>query len=112
MFGENQLSRDGSRVAVRLLRRVSYHQPVNWDEKRSPAKTFEQVQFTRPGTREVEIEDSITVWEVATGRLVGQALVQRASEDGYFRQNSSFALSPDGRLLAVLQDGILILWRM
>ena len=113
MLDENRLSRDGSRVAVRLLRDVLYHEPVNWNEKNgSPAKTFEQVQFTRPRTRTVEVEDSIAVWEVATGRLLGQAPVQSESGIGYFRQNSSFALSPDGRLLAVLQDGILILWKM
>jgi hypothetical protein len=112
MLNENRLSRDGSRVAVRLLRSVLYHEPVNWDNDGSPAKIFEQVQFARPRTREVDVEDSITVWEVATGRLVGQAPVQREAGDGYFRPNSSFALSPDGRLLAVLQDGVLILWKM
>ena len=112
MLDENRLSRDGSRVAVRLLRGVLYHEPVNWDENGSPAKIFKQVQFTRPRTREVEVEESVAVWEVATGRLLGQAPVQSESGIGYFRQNSSFALSPDGRLLAVLQDGILILWKM
>ncbi|MGO8790884.1 MAG: hypothetical protein ACLQVL_26365 [Terriglobia bacterium] len=112
MLDEDRLSRDGSRVAVRLLRSVLYHEPVNWPENGSLAKTFEQVQFTRPRTRTVEIEDSIAVWEVATGRLVGHAPVQREPGDGYFNQNSSFALSPDGRLLAVLQDGLLILWKI
>lgn len=62
MLEENRLSRDGSRVAVRLLRGELYHEPVNWDENGSPAKVFEQVQFTRPRTREVEIEDSVAVW--------------------------------------------------
>lgn len=112
MLDGDRLSRDGSRVAARLLRGVLYHEPVNWDGNGTPTNVFKLVQFSRPRTRTVEVEDSIAVWEVATGRLVGHAPVQSEPGGGYFKQNSSFALSPDGRLLAVLQDGLVILWRM
>jgi hypothetical protein len=113
--GEDRLSQDASRVGVRILRRVQYREPVRWDGNGAPPKTFREVQF-RPsqsrGERTLEVEDSIAVWDVANGRLVGQVPVQRSDDNPYFKMNSSFALSPDGRLLAVLQDGLLIVWRM
>ncbi len=110
--GEDRLSRDGRRVAVRLSRGVVYHEPTRWDEPGAPGKIIQEVQFTRPRTRTIEVEDSIGVWDVATGRLVGMVPVQFDDEPRYFKQNSSFALSPDGRLLAVLQDGLLVVWKM
>ena len=111
-MAQDRLSRDGRRVAVRLLRAVVYQEPVNWDPSRTPGKIFQEVQFRRPGTRTVEIEDSIAVWEVASGRLLAQVPVQNLEGDRKFKLNSSFALSPDGRLLAVLQDGFLVLWKV
>ena len=111
-MAQDRLSRDGRRVAVRLLRAVVYQEPVNWDPSRTPGKIFQEVQFRRPGTRTVEIEDSIAVWEVASGRLLAQVPVQNLEGDRKFKLNSSFALSPDGRLLAVLQDGLLVLWKV
>ena len=94
--GEERLSRDGSRVAVRVLR------PVQYQRLESMAQ------------RTVEVEDQIAVWDVASGRLVGQVPVQAQGSvrDLYSKAKASFALSPDGRLLAVLQDGVLILWKM
>ena len=41
MLDEARLSRDGSRVAVRLLRGVLYHEPVNWDGNGSPANDIQ-----------------------------------------------------------------------
>jgi hypothetical protein len=111
-LAQDRLSRDGNRVAVRLLRDVVYQEPVNWDRSRTPGKIFQEVQFRRPSTRTVEIEDSIAVWEVASGRLLAQVPVQNVEGDRKFKMNSSFALSPDGRLLAVLQDGLLVLWKL
>jgi hypothetical protein len=113
--GEDRLSRDASRVAVRVLRQVQYREPVRWDGSGAPAKAFREVQF-RPsqsrGERTIEVEDSIVVWDVASGRLLGQVQVQGPMEGRNFKANSSFALSPNGRLLAVLQDGLLIVWKL
>ena len=111
-LAQDRLSRDGRRVAVRLLRAVVCQEPVNWDRSRTPGKIFHEVQFRRPGTRTVEIEGSIAVWEAASGRLLAQVPVQNLEGDRKFKLNSSFALSPDGRLLAVLQDGLLALWKL
>ena len=111
-LAQDRLSRDGRRVAVRLLRAVVCQEPVNWDRSRTPGKIFHEVQFRRPGTRTVEIEGSIAVWEAASGRLLAQVPVQNLEGDRKFKLNSSFALSPDGRLLAVLQDGLLVLWKL
>jgi hypothetical protein len=114
--GEERLSRDGGRVAVRVLRPVVYHEPVNWDGPGARPNVFRQVQFRPPGSprvRTMEVEDSIAVWDVASGRLVGLVPVQGPLENEDFKGHASFALSPDGRLLAVLrQDGVLLLWKM
>jgi len=93
--GEDRLSRDGSRVAVKVLRPVEHRKPESLHSDT------------------VEVEDQIAVWDVATGRLAGQAPIQADdSASMFYKAGSAFALSPDGRLLAVLQDGLLVVWKL
>jgi len=82
-------------VAVKVLRPVEHRKPESLHSDT------------------VEVEDQIAVWDVATGRLAGQAPIQADdSASMFYKAGSAFALSPDGRLLAVLQDGLLVVWNL
>ena len=92
--GHDELSRDGSRVALRLMRTAQYQPP-------------ETIQ-TEPKT----VEDSVGVWDVATGHLLSDVPLLGHTTDRFFNPISQIALSPDGKLLAVLEDGVLTVWRI
>jgi hypothetical protein len=92
--GRYELSRDGSRVTIQLLRVAQYQPP--------------ETQETRP----MQVEDSVGVWDVATGRLVGEVPLLGHTTDRFFNPDSKTAVSPDGKLLAVLEEGVLTVWRV
>jgi hypothetical protein len=92
--GRYELSRDGSRVGIQLMRVAQYQPP-------------ETIQTT-PKT----VEDSVGVWDVATGRLVAKVPLLGHTTDRFFNPDSQIAISPDGKLLAVLEDGMLSVWRV
>ena len=102
---DDELSRDGSRVALRLMRKAQYHHPdtMNPDDIRNGT-------WNRTTTEKVE--DSVGVWNVASGKLAGVIPLLGHTEGRFFEPNAQIALSPDGKLLAVLEDGMLTVWRM
>lgn len=102
--GHDELSRDGSRVAVRLLRNAQYHAPDSMNPEDIRNGTWSR-------TRTMEVEDSVGIWDVANGRFVGEVPLLGHTENRYFEPESQFALSPDGRLLAVVEDGWLTVWK-
>ncbi len=91
--GRDELSHDGSRVAIQLMRVAQYQPP-------------ETIQTTPR-----KVEDSVGVWDVATGRLVGEVPMLGHTTNRFFNPVSQIAVSPDGKLLAVLEDGMLSVWR-
>jgi hypothetical protein len=101
----DELSRDGNRVALRLMRKAQYHHPdtMNPDDIRNGT-------WNRTTTETVE--DSVGVWEVASGKLVGAIPLLGHTGTRFFEPNAQIALSPDGKLLGVLEDGILTVWTM
>lgn len=112
-FGEAQVSRDGSRVAMRLLQPQVYSVPQGLEGRRA-RPVLRRAQFGRnlPLTRTEDVEAGIEVLNIATGRLVGRVSIQEPDPDLQYKAKASFALSPDGRLLAVLQDGVLVVTRI
>jgi hypothetical protein len=113
-FGEDQLSRDGSRVAIRTLRPQVFSVPQSLEGKRARPvlRRAQWNRFQRPTTRTDDVEVGIEVLDVASGRMVGQVKIQEPDPDMEYKPGASFALSPDGRLLAVLQDGVLVVTRI
>lgn len=109
-----KLSRDGTRVAVRIQRPVQYHQPVRLEGKPPAPPLLRPVQFSRfgaPKTRTVMVDDTIDIRDVASGRLIARVPIQDP-EGRFFQPDAQFALGPHGRLLAVIQDGTLTLWKL
>ena len=109
-----KLNRDGTRVAVRILRPVLYREPVRMERKPPVTTLLRPVQFSRfgePRTRIVMVDDTIDVRDVASGRLIARVPTQDP-EGRFFQPYSQFALGPNGRLLAVIQDGNLTLWKL
>jgi hypothetical protein len=112
---EEQLSRNGNRVALRILRPYQYQEPVDFHRYGQQAPQLLRAQFSRngePRTKTLELEDTIAVWDTASGRLVANVPVQEPEGDLNFKVDCTFALSPDGSLLAILQDGVLVLWKL
>ena len=103
--GEERLSQDGRRVAMRLFKEMQYHEPDTMNPEDIRNGTWNRVKT-------VEVQASIGVWDVASGRLVGQAPLPAGDASNYTSANAQFGLSPDGRTLAVVQDGVLTVWRM
>ncbi len=103
--GEARLSRDGRRVAVLLMRNIKHQEPDSLNPIDQQDGTYRKV------TTEA-VPDSIGIWEVATGKMVGNASLAGRVEDRYLTPNPQFALSQDGRLLAVVEEGALTLWRI
>ena len=112
--GDARISHDGSRAAVRVLKRIEYRTP----QKRQPAEwepdggQHSRDGWTYPRVRTVEVDDGVAVWDVVTGHLIGQVPIEGAEGDKYYKPKAAFALSPDGKLLAVLQEGELAIWKM
>jgi hypothetical protein len=112
--GDARLSRDGSRVAVRVLKRIEYRTP----QKRQPPEwepdggQHSRDGLTYPRVKTVEVDDGVAVWDMVSGRLIGQVPVEGREGEKYYKPRSAFALSPDGKLLAVLQEGWLTIWKM
>jgi|GEM_PF-4914908 len=109
-----KLSRDGTRVAVRVFRPVQYHYPVRMERKPPTATLFRTVQFLRygvPRSRTVMVDDTIDVRDVASGRLIARVPIQDPEGD-LFQPYARFALGPHGRLLAIIEDGKLTLWQL
>jgi hypothetical protein len=112
--GDERLSRDGSRVAVRVLKRIEYRTP----QKRQPPMgepdggQHSRDGWTYPRVKTVEVDDGVAVWDVASGHLIGQVPVDGSEGEKYYKPKSAFALSPDGKLLVVLQEGELTIWKM
>jgi WD40 repeat protein len=92
--GLDDLSRDSSRVAFQLMRTAQYQPPETTQATPKP------------------VEDSVGVWDLATGRLVGQVPLLGHTTDRFFSPDSQIALSPDGKMLAVLEDGVLSMWKI
>ena len=103
--GKARLSRDGRRVAVLLMRNIKHQEPDSLNPLDQQNGTYSKV------TKE-SVPDSIGIWEVATGKMVGHASLAGRVEDRYLTPNPQFALSQDGRLLAVVEEGALTLWRI
>lgn len=100
-----QLSRDGSCVAAVVTREVIHHEPDSMNP-------IDQRNGTWRKERKMDVEDTLGIWDVATGRLLGEVALLGHTEARYFEPSARFAMSPDGRLLAVLEDGELTLWKM
>ena len=105
MYEGHELSRDGSRVAVRLLRKAQYHEPDTMNPEDIRNGTWNR-------TRTMTVENSVGIWDVANGRFVGEVPLLGRTENRYFEPDAQFALSPDGRMLAVLEDGVLTAWKI
>jgi hypothetical protein len=103
--GKARLSRDGRRVAVLLMRNIKHQEPDSLNPIDQQNGTYRKVT-TEP------VPDSIGIWEVATGKMVGHASLAGRVEDRYLTPNPQFALSQDGALLAVVEEGSLTLWRI
>lgn len=103
--GRNELSRDGSRVAVLLFRDAKHHEPDTMNPEDIQNGTWDR-------TKIVQVEDSVGVWDVADGRFVGEIPLLGHTENRYFEPEARIALSPDGKLLAVLEDGVLTVWKL
>jgi hypothetical protein len=99
-----QLSRDGGRVAVALLKQFQYHL-----DTMNPTD-IQNGTWNRLHTD--SLEDSIGVWNVATGHLVAVVPLKGHTDHRSDMPYTQFALSPDGKLLAVLEDGVLTAWRL
>lgn len=95
------LSRDGGRVAFEVVRKQQYH-----------LDSMDPVEI-RNGTWNHLVTDSypqaIGVWDVASGKA---AAVVPLDGQTFTESTAEFALSPDGRMLAVLQDGVLNVWKL
>jgi hypothetical protein len=102
---DDELSRDGSRVALRLMRKAQYHHPDTMDPDDIRNGTWNR-------TTTEKVEDSVGIWNVASGKLAGVIPLLGHTEGRFFEPNAQIALSPDGKLLAVLEDGMLTVWRM
>jgi hypothetical protein len=63
-------------------------------------------------TRTMTVEDSVGIWDVASGCFVGEVPLLGRTENRYFEPSAQFALSPDGHLLAVLEDGVVTAWKI
>ena len=99
-----QLSRDGGRVAIALVKQFQYHlDTMNPTDIRNG--TWDQLHTD-------SLEDSIGIWDVDTGHLVGVVPLKGHTEHRSDTPYTQFALSPDGKLLAVLEDGELTAWRL
>jgi hypothetical protein len=99
-----ELSRDGSRVAIALTKQFQYHL-----DTMNPT----DIQNGTWNRLETEVlEDSIGVWDVATGHLVGVVPLKGHTEHRMDTPYTQFALSPDGKLLAVLEDGVVSAWKL
>jgi hypothetical protein len=105
MYEGYELSRDGSRVAVRRLRKAQYHEPDTMNPTDIQNGTWNR-------TRAMTVEDSVGIWDVASGRFVGEVPLLGRTQNRYFEPSAQFALSPDGHLLAVLEDGVLAAWKI
>jgi hypothetical protein len=92
--GTDELSRDGKRVALRLMRNAEYRPPETTQTKAMP------------------VEDSVGVWDVPSGQLIGVVPMLGHTENRFYDPNAQFALSSDGKLLAVLEDGVLTVWKL
>jgi hypothetical protein len=105
MYEGYELSRDGSRVGVRLLKKAQYHAPDTMNPEDIRNGTWNR-------TRTMTVEDSVGIWDVASGCFVGEVPLLGRTENRYFEPSAQFALSPDGHLLAVLEDGVVTAWKI
>ena len=103
--GDQELSRSGSRAAVRLLRQVQRQEPDTMNPEDIRNGTWRRTSI-------LKVEDSVAIWDVKTGRLVGQVSLKGKMESRFYEPNAQIALSPDGRLLAVLEEGVLTVWKI
>jgi hypothetical protein len=109
------VSRNGDRVAIRVMRSIVYQEPVKLERGSREISPLLRVQLPsrgRPRTRQLEVEDRIEVLELATGRVVAEVSIQERDEDLTFKMKASYSLSPDGKLLAILQDGVVVVWKI
>jgi hypothetical protein len=100
--GQPLVSRQGNRVAVRLFKTVQVHLPASLNPE-------DQINGTWDKTRTEQVEDAIAVWDLAGGNLVAQVPVPPGAD---YEPNAQFTLSPNGRLLTVLKQGTLSVWRL
>ncbi len=100
--GQPLVSREGNRVAVRLFKTVQVHQPDSLN-------VLDQENGTWNKTKAEQLEDAIGVWDLSGGQLVAQVPVPPGTD---YEPNAEFALSPNGRLVAVLKQGTLTIWRL
>jgi hypothetical protein len=104
-IGQDVLSRNGSRVALLLMRQAQYHQPDTMDPVDIRNGTWDQ-------TKTMTVEDSVGIWDLADGHLVAEVPLLGHKQNRFFEPDAQFALSPDGKLLAVLEDGVVTAWKL
>jgi hypothetical protein len=66
-------------------------------------------QYQPPETTQTTprtVEDSVGVWDLVSGDLVGEVPLLGHTTDRFFNPDAQIALSPDGKLLSVLEDGV------
>jgi hypothetical protein len=100
--GQPLVSRQASRVAVRVFKTVQVHQPASLNPQ-------DQINGTWDKTKTEQVEAAIAVWDLASGNPVAQVPVPPGAD---YEPNAQFALSPDGRVMTVLKRGTLSVWRL
>ncbi len=112
--GAAVVSRNGERMAVRLLKTEVYQEPTKLEvgRRRSPLVEVQLRSRERPRTKEVDVEAGIEVLDVATGRVLAEVPIDEKNPDLEFKAKARFSLSPDGKRLAILQDGQVVVWAL
>jgi hypothetical protein len=100
--GQPLVSRDASRVAVRVFKTIKVQLPDSMSLE-------DQAKGTWNKTKNVQVEDTVAIWDLAAGQLVAQVPLPGGE---YYEPNAQFALSPNGHLLTVLKHGTLTVWRL
>jgi hypothetical protein len=104
--GHEPLSLDGKRIAVRLYRSVRHQGPTNDTPQAIQNGTW------RGKVEMVNVEDSIGVWDAETGKMIGKVVLPGHTEFRHYDPEAQFALSPDGKILAIVEDTHATVWRV
>jgi hypothetical protein len=91
---------------VRLYRSASYKGPTNDSPEAIRNGTW------RGRIETIKIEDSIGVWDIETGKMVSRIVMPGHTEFRHYDPQAYFALSPDGKTLAIVEDTTATIWRL